>query len=111
MQGQPADAEQPDPHAPSSPSSPHWASLIIVYRTLWCLLMQYAAGAAGWMLSDQSPMPSAPPQAEPVRSHEQFAAVWQDALHQIGDPQLETVCTWPQLKGLTATGFVAAAGR
>ena len=29
--------------------------------------------------------------AEPVRSHEQFAAVWQDALHQIGDPQLETV--------------------
>ena len=29
--------------------------------------------------------------AEPVRSHEQFAAVWQDALHQISDPQLETV--------------------
>lgn len=84
------DAEQSEPRVLNSPSSPTGQPPSIVCRAD-VLADAFAAGAAGWMLGDQSPMPLAPPQAEPVRSHEQFAAVWQDALHQIGDPQLETV--------------------
>ena len=46
------------------------------------------------MLDGASPMPAAAVealQALPVRSHEHFAAVWQDALVQISDSELETV--------------------